>query len=204
MPKRFEVGSAPPEFPNEPEDYYRHIYFEGLDLIVQAISDQFDQLGYHTYRHLQKLIFKAIRREDYKPELELVCNLYGSDLNTLNLEMQLNMLGNTISDSTMDIFDVKKYFMDATAAVRSHFNEVMLVLKLILVLPATNTTSKRSFSAMKYIKSYLRSTMGQERLNNLMVLHVYKELTDEIELKKIANDFISKCPWRQEEVFGKF
>ena len=117
--------------------------------------------------------------------------------------MQLNILGNTISDSTMDIFDVKKYFMDATAAVRSHFNEVMLVLKLILVLPATNTTSERSFSAMKWIKSYLRSTMGQERLNNLMVLHVHKELTDEIELKEIANDFISKCPRRQ-EVFGKF
>ena len=34
MPKRFEVGSAPPEFPNEPEDYYCRIYFEGLDLIV--------------------------------------------------------------------------------------------------------------------------------------------------------------------------
>ena len=38
MPKRFEVGNALPEFPSEPEDYYRRICFEGLDLIVQAIS----------------------------------------------------------------------------------------------------------------------------------------------------------------------
>ena len=45
--------------------------------------------------------------------------------------------------------------------------------------------------------------MGQERLNGLMVLHVHKELTDEVELKEFANDFISKCPRRQ-EVFGKF
>ena len=45
--------------------------------------------------------------------------------------------------------------------------------------------------------------MGQDRLNNLMVLHVHKELTDEIELSEVGNDFISKCPRRQ-EVFGKF
>ena len=142
MPKRFEVGNASPEFPSEPEDYYRRIYFEGLDLIVQAISDRFDQPGYHTYRHLQELIFKAIRREDFKSELEFISNFYGSDLNTVNLEMQLNMLGNTISDSNMDIFDVKKYFMDASVAIRSHFSEVVLVLKLILVLPAINATSE--------------------------------------------------------------
>lgn len=203
MPKGFEVGNALPEFPSEPEDYYRRVYFEGLDLIVQAISDRFDQPGYCTYKNLQELILKAIRGDDFKSELEFVCNLYGSDLNASNLEMQLNMLSSSISDSNMDIFDVKNYFEDATAAVRLHFSEVILVLKLILVLPATNATSERSFSAMKRIKSYLRSTMGQERLNNLMVLHVHKELVDEIELSEIGNDFISKCPRRQ-EVFGKF
>ena len=66
--------------------------------------------------------------------MESVCNLYGSDLNTLNLEMQLKMLSSNTSDSNMDIFDIKKYFKDAAAAVRLHFSEVILVLKLILVL----------------------------------------------------------------------
>ena len=107
MLKRFGVSSALPEFPSKPEAYYRCIYFEGLDLTVQAISDQFDQPGYHTYRYLQELIFKAIRREDFKSELEFVCNLYGSNLNAINLEMQLKMLCDSISDSNMDIFDVK-------------------------------------------------------------------------------------------------
>ena len=109
-----------------------------------CISNRFDQPGYHTYRHLQELIFKAIRGKDFKSELEFVCNFYGSDINALNLEMQLNMLSRSISDGSMDIFDVKKHFEDATAAVRLHFSEVILILKLILVLPATNATSKRS------------------------------------------------------------
>ena len=42
---------------------------------------------------------------------------------------------------------------------------------------------------LRCMKTYLRSTMKQERLNSIMTLHINKELTDKLE---IANDFISK------------
>ena len=45
--------------------------------------------------------------------------------------------------------------------VKSHLSEVVKLAKLILVLPATNATSERTFSLMKLIKSYLRATMKQ-------------------------------------------
>jgi len=61
-------------------------------------------------------------------------------------------------------------------------------MKLILVLPATNATSEGSFSAMQRVKSHLRATMGWERLNNLMELHVHKEWTDKIILSNIVNE----------------
>ena len=48
-------------------------------------------------------------------------------------------------------------------------DEVMTIMKLIMMMPATN---ERSFSAMCRVKSYLRSTMKQERLNHLMFLNV--------------------------------
>ena len=58
-------------------------------------------------------------------------------------------------------------------------------------MPASNATSERSFSALRHIKTYLRSTMGQERLNNLMLLHIHKEITDDLDLKDVATEFIS-------------
>ena len=91
-----------------------------------------------------------------------------------------------------DIFDVKKYLQELTPAVKALFSEVVLLMKLILVLPATNATSERSFSAMRSVKSHLRSTMGQERLNNLMVLHVHKEYTDKIVLIKTLQMSLSR------------
>ena len=63
-------------------------------------------------------------------------------------------------------------------------------MKLLLIMPATNATSERSFSALRRVKNYLRNTMCQQRLNNLMVLHVHKELTDSINLEDIAKEFV--------------
>ena len=62
-PRRFEIGGAPPEFCAEPKDHYHCIYFEGLDLLVQAIADRFDQPGYHTYLCLQELMLKAVKKK---------------------------------------------------------------------------------------------------------------------------------------------
>ena len=42
-----------------------------------------------------------------------------------------------------------------------------------------------------------------ERLNHLMILQIYNQLTDEIDLIKIANEFVLKNEYRQ-STFGKF
>ena len=56
-------------------------------------------------------------------------------------------------------------------------------------MPSTNAVSERSFSSLRRVKTYLRSTMTQERLNNCMILSVHKEETDQLELLDIAKDF---------------
>lgn len=43
---------------------------------------------------------------------------------------------------------------------------------------------------MRRLKSYLRNTMGQTRLNHLMVLSVYKESLDGLDLNAVANEFV--------------
>ena len=77
------------------------------------------------------------------------------------------------------------------------------LMKIILVMPATNATSERSFSALKRVKTYLRSTMKQSRLNHLMILHVHKEMSDSLNLVDCANDFVGSNEHRL-RVFGKF
>ena len=54
-------------------------------------------------------------------------------------------------------------------------------------MPATNAASERSFSTMR---SYLQRSMGQARLNHLMVLSIYKEMGDKNDLRTTANNFV--------------
>ena len=82
-------------------------------------------------------------------------------------------------------------------------SQVVIAMKLLLIMPATNATSERSFSALRRDKNYLRNTMCQQRLNNLIVLRVHKELADSIKLEEIANEFVGDSHHRV-KVFGKF
>ena len=50
---------------------------------------------------------------------------------------------------------------------------------------------------------YLRSTMIEQGLNNLLSLNAHKEETDALDLMEIANSFVSTNE-RQCEFIGKF
>ena len=54
-------------------------------------------------------------------------------------------------------------------------SEVVKIAKLIRVMPATNAVSERSLSTLRNIKSYLRSTITEVRLNSAMILNIHKE-----------------------------
>ena len=83
------------------------------------------------------------------------------------------------------------------------YSEVIKVATLILVMPATNALSERSFSALRRIKCWLRTTSKQVRLNNCMTLHVHKTKTDSLPLSTIANEFIQRNSSRM-HLFGQF
>ena len=74
---------------------------------------------------------------------------------------------------------------------------------MLLVMPATNAVSERSFSALKRVKTYLRSTMTQGRLNSILLLHVHHKKTDKIDLREAANKFVGRSKDRA-DIFGKF
>ena len=57
-------------------------------------------------------------------------------------------------------------------------------------MPATNAQSERSFSAVRRLNTYLRSSMTQQRLNHLMLLHIHKCHTNNLDLSGVVNDFI--------------
>ena len=60
------------------------------------------------------------------------------------------------------------------------------MLKLYLTIPAT---AERTFSVLRRLLTYLRSTMTEKRLNNCLIAHVHKQITDELNLTDICKLF---------------
>ena len=213
-PRRYEEGNAEAEFSVSVKDYYRRQYFEALDLVIAGIKQRFDQPGYKIYKHLQEVLLKSATGnfEHCKGDFEFIVSFYGSDFTASLLKIQLELFhtlfaekvkGQGIDISSTTICDIIECIKTVSLAQKSMISEVITLVKLLLVMPASNATSERSFSALRRVKTYLRSTMTQLRLNNLMLLHIHKERTDSLNLDEIANDFIDRKETRL-ALFGKF
>ena len=60
------------------------------------------------------------------------------------------------------------------------FTETVSLLKILITTPMTTSESERCFSTLKRIKTFLRNTIGQQRLNALAMLSIEKRLVRDI------------------------
>lgn len=56
-----------------------------------------------------------------------------------------------------------------------------IILQTLLTYPVTTASNERSFSALKRVKTYLRASMGEERLSSLALLHSQKDKDVDVE-----------------------
>ncbi|KAL4104805.1 hypothetical protein QTP88_020081 [Uroleucon formosanum] len=69
---------------------------------------------------------------------------------------------------------------------------VYKLLQVALILTISSATCERSFSALRKIKSLLRVSMGQDRLTDLSILYIEKDLTKLINVNKVIDSFAEK------------
>ena len=86
---------------------------------------------------------------------------------------------------------------------KTMLSEVSKLLRIYLTVPLSSATAERTFSSLRRLKNYLRSTTTQRRFNHLMLLHSHKDRTTSIDLVKIAKEFIAKNS-RRNDFFGSF
>ena len=48
------------------------------------------------------------------------------------------------------------------------------IFSVLLTMPVSSASAERSFSALKRLKIYLRSTMGADRLCGLSLMHIHR------------------------------
>lgn len=69
---------------------------------------------------------------------------------------------------------------------------MFIAYRILLTISVTVASAERSFSQLKLLKTYMRSTMLQDRLNGLAMIAIENELLESVEYEDLIDDFASK------------
>ncbi|XP_071817210.1 zinc finger MYM-type protein 1-like [Apostichopus japonicus] len=197
-PKRI-TGPAAGYKPTTAEEYYRIQYYKLLDGMLGNLKERFDissNAGLSDYNDLQKILTTGKVDEvivKKYPEL--------SDLNPTAFKTQLDMFLQTTNATSMH--EASLAFRGMSTEVRALFPHVLMLLRLLLVCPVTSCECERSFSALRRLKTWLRSTMTQRRLNHVAVCNVHKRKLDTVDIIQLVREFAGRSQTRK-NMFGNF
>ena len=139
----------------------------------------------------------AVGKEVSTEGVKEIVQHFKDDLIEPDLLTELRMLKNVFADKSPFTFGA---FKETIAHYSSIFPQTCRLLQLLLVTPATSATAERSFSSLRHVKTYLRMTMRQDRLNHLMMIYIHKDKT--IDIQEAMDDFILLNNERM-KIFGK-
>ncbi|XP_068246556.1 zinc finger MYM-type protein 1-like [Palaemon carinicauda] len=181
IPKRLDqgLGFASNYCHDSAEEFYRVEFFSVIDAAVLNIKEYFTSTDLTEYQDLSSVLLTGT----HKPE---IITKY-LELNE-SLNQQLDFFHNQFKESTVE--DYRKIFADMVPEVRRMFPQIEALLRLLLVSPASSCTAERSFSALRRLKTWLRSSMSQQRLNHLMICHVHRDRLATLSPQAIAEEFI--------------
>ena len=72
------------------------------------------------------------------------------------------------------------------------FPNISTLLRILSTIPVTSCEAERSFSALRRIKPFLRTTMAEDRLNGLTLLHIHRNIS--INVDDAVDQFAGKHP----------
>ena len=128
-------------------------------------------------RQWLRVLYNKLEQMLLTGETNNVMNTY-PELESEALSVQLKMFVQHYKPRTM--YCAKEAFQLMSSDTRLLFSQVEQLLRLLLVCPATSCEAERSFSALRRIKTWLRNSMTQVRLNSAAVCHVHKERVDNV------------------------
>lgn len=132
-----------------------------------------------------------------KNKLLRLAELYPEDFSLTDRMILGDQLENYIYDMRCDsqFFGIENLGLGSLAKklieTRRHmtFTLVYRLIELALVLPVATATVERVFSAMKIVKTDLRNKMGDEWMNDSLVVYIEKDIFSTIENEQILRRF---------------
>ena len=107
------------------------------------------------------------------------------DMSTINQELDTWYQKRLTSDHR--VTEMAEVYYQAECSI--NFPNICYLLKILLSMPITNASTKRSSSTLKFIKTRTRSTRSQNTLNSLLLGLKHKDLLNSVSITDLTSSF---------------
>jgi hypothetical protein len=108
-----------------------------------------------------------------------------SDIDANDLYVELKFLQEFISKETMESVQVLDYLKCHDCSPNAS-----IAYQILLIILVTVASAERSFSKLKLLKSYMRTMITQQTLNDLVTISLESKVLEKIDYEDIIEDFI--------------
>nr|GFB02033.1 zinc finger MYM-type protein 1 [Tanacetum cinerariifolium] len=141
--------------------------------------------------HRKRHFHEAFVEEDVMLSVDhLESALNNDDLSYINaneLYVELRSLNNYFPTDNMRHLDVLNFLKQDDC-----YPNAIIAYRVLLTIPVTVASAERSFLKLKLIKSYMQSSMSQERLNGLALIAIERDMLESVDYEDLINNFASK------------
>lgn len=160
------------------------VYYRSLDTITNHMKLRFSpesqKLALAVHHFLQM---------NFDESMEFI-QLYADTflINIEALKAEMTVLKNCVGKANKDIniSDI----ISQSVINKTTFPNSYKLLQIAITLPISSASCERSFSTMRRIKNWLRSTMVQDRLSFLALINIENEITKTLNLDDVMEEFI--------------
>ena len=160
---------------NNARDYFKiNVFLPYLDYYIVTLQERFTNHKNIIDSFVNCLLRKSGNIENEFLKLVQVYreNEFIFENSDAILEAEVKLWQRKLSDNHF------KNAIDAYASCNETiFPNIKKLLKIFATLPVTSCTSERSFSTLRRLLTYLRSTTGSNRLNGLALLNIHPDIT---------------------------
>jgi hypothetical protein len=174
----------------EYSDFRVNTYFvilEQLRLELEKRNEKYVHLlkNYNFFFKLTELTSIEIRKN-----AEILQNEYKDDLSTLFTNECVPFRSHLLSigDKALKNIQEMSSFLRKNDLI-GMYPYIDVSLRMLLCTPVSNCSTERYFSCLKRIKTYLRSSTSEERLNYLAIMKIEADITTNIQFDDVIQEF---------------
>ena len=181
--------------------YFKSITKELLNHLSTQIKSRFDSslIAYQGLAIIpSNLVSLHYKNADWKESFQSFLSFYHDDFPNLKvIEGEMDSWQDFWMNSDRSVLpnSILKTF-ENTKSIIHCYPTIYIAMQILATLPITSCECERSFSKLRRLKDYCRSTMTEQRLNGLALLYIHHEKSFNID--DVIDEFANLGPRRIE------